>query len=52
MAELLLWSGAAAIVAAAWCWDYRAGLLCLGAVLILAGVGLVLGGKPNADNDG
>ena len=48
-AELVVWAGAVAIIAAAWCWDYRAGMLCLGVWLILAGVVLVVGGKPNAN---
>ena len=52
VAELIIWAGAVSIIAAAWCWDYRAGMLCLGIVLVLAGVGMVMGGKPNANKRG
>jgi predicted phage tail protein len=48
IAEATIWTGAIAIIAAAWCWDYRAGMLFLGVWLILAGVGQVIGSKPNA----
>ena len=51
-AELIIWAGAVSIIAAAWCWDYRAGMLCLGVVLVLAGAGMVLGGSTNADKRG
>jgi hypothetical protein len=52
VAELIIWAGAVSIIAAAWCWDYRAGMLCLGVVLVLAGAGMVLGGSTNADKHG
>jgi hypothetical protein len=52
VAELIIWAGAVSIIAAAWCWDYRAGMLCLGGWLVLAGIGMVLGGATNADKRG
>lgn len=49
-AELTIWIGAVAMIAGVWCWDYRAGLVAAGVVLILAGVGMVLEGQPNVDD--
>jgi len=40
LSELLTWAGAISIIAAAWCLDYRFGMLCLGIVLTLAGIGI------------
>ena len=51
-AELTIWAGAMSIIAAAWCWAYRIGMLCLGVLLMLAGAGMVLGGPANADKHG